>query len=67
MSDLLFYIISFNRRVITGCFLVLHQNLAFSALLMPTSFPAHLFTMLFKLLWGRDRFIIEASAILNLA
>ena len=49
------------------CYLVLHQNLAFSALLMSTSFPAHLFTILFKLLWGRGRFIIEASAILNLA
>ena len=34
---------------------------------MSTSSPAHRFTILFKLLWGRGCFIAEASATLNLA
>ena len=39
----------------------------YSALLKPTSSPAHFFAILFKLLWGRGPFIIEASTTLNLA
>ena len=42
------------------------KSLLYSALLMATSSPAHLFAILFKLLWGRSCFIAEVSATLNL-